>query len=54
MQQLSATTTGISGASRVKQEVKKDFAAPSFEGSHPKILLTHSSAYVNTVHTDGN
>lgn len=51
---MPAATTVISVAARVKQEVKKDFASPSFEHSDRKILLTHSSTYVNTVHTDGN
>lgn len=51
---MSEETTVISGTSWTKAELKKDFEAPNFEGSHPEILLTHSSAHASTVHTDGN
>lgn len=51
---MPGATLVISGASWIKQEQKKEFAAGDFEGSHPEILLTHSTAYASTEHVAGN
>lgn len=51
---MSGVTTVNSDGSWIKQELKKDFTPPNFEGSRPEILLTHSRAYASTAHPDGN